>query len=409
MTDMLPERDPATQADTPARRRSAGWIVLPILVVAGIAAFFAYRQFRPAGSAQAGSKPPPRPTPVVAAKARRGDMNLYLTGLGTVTALNTVTIRSRVDGQIDKIGFTEGQLVHEGNVLFEIDPRPFQVQLAQAEAQLARDQALLKNARTDLERYEQAKDAVSAQQLATQGTTVNQFEASIRSDQAQIDTARLQLVYSRITSPITGRIGLRLVDKGNLVRAGDAAGLAVVAQTQPISVVFSLPEDSLRTVLPKVRAGTTLTVEAYDRDLARRFASGTLLALDNQVDPTTGTIRIKAAFPNESETLYPSQFVNARLLTDTRKNVVLVPAAALQQSPQSTFVYVVKLDEAAKGMEGVVEVRNVKPGPSEGDDLVVESGIEPGDLVVTDGVDKLVSGARVSVRLPEVRRGKESP
>jgi multidrug efflux system membrane fusion protein len=185
--------------------------------------------------------------------------------------------------------------------------------------------------------------------------------------------------------------------------------LAVVAQTQPISVVFSLPEESLRTVLPKVRAAIPLPVEAYDRDLARRITSGTLLALDNQVDPTTGTIRLKAAFPNESEALYPSQFVNARLLTDTRKNVVLVPTAALQQSPQSTFIYVVKLDEAAKGMEGVVEVRNVKPGPSEGDNLVIESGVEAGDLVVTDGVDKLVPGSRVSVRPPEARRGKESP
>jgi multidrug efflux system membrane fusion protein len=340
-------------------------------------------------------------------------MNLYLTGLGTVTALNTVTIRSRVDGQIDKVAFTEGQLIQQGDLLMEIDPRPFQVQLAQAEAQLARDQALLKNARTDLERYEQAKDAVSAQQLATQAATVNQFEAATRSDQAQIDNARLQLTYSRITSPITGRIGLRLVDRGNLVRATDATGLAVVAQTQPISVVFSLPEDSLRSVLPRVRAGQTLTVEAYDRDLSRRLASGTLLALDNQVDPATGTIRLKASFPNEGEhSLYPNQFVNARLLTDTRKEAVIIPAAALQQSPQSVFVYVVKLDAAAKdapATEGVVEIRPVKAGPSEGDNVVIESGVEAGDLVVTDGVDKLVPQARVSVRMAGAAKAKGSP
>jgi multidrug efflux system membrane fusion protein len=300
------------------------------------------------------------------------------------------------------------------------------VQLAQAEAQLAKDQALLKNARTDLERYEQAKDAVSAQQLATQQATVNQAEASVRADQAQIDSARLQLTYSRITSPLTGRIGLRLVDQGNMVRASDATGLAVVTQTQPISVVFSLPEDSLRDVLPKVRAATTLPVEAYDRDLVRRLASGTLLALDNQVDPATGTVRIKAIYRNENEALYPNQFVNARLLADTRKDVVIIPAAALQQSPQSTFVYVVKPDASstprgtspakeapapgsAPRLEGVVETRNVTPGASEGEDIIVESGVAPDEIVVTDGVDKLVPGARVAVRIGKASMAKGTP
>jgi multidrug efflux system membrane fusion protein len=425
MTTSTPHRDPASPTEAPpeappVRRGHGGWIILlVVLALAGIGAYLAIRQggSGPAGSPQ-GAKAVGRSTPVVAAKARRGDMNLYLTGLGTVTALNTVTIRSRVDGQIDKVAFTEGQQVHAGDLLIEIDPRPFQVQLAQAEAQLARDQALLKNARTDLDRYQQAKDAVSAQQLATQAATVDQFEAAIRSDQAQIDNARLQLTYSRITSPIAGRIGLRLVDLGNLVRATDATGLAVVAQTQPISVVFSLPEDSLRSVLPRVREGLTLTVEAYDRDLSRRLASGTLLALDNQVDPATGTIRLKAIFPNEGETLYPNQFVNARLLTDVRKDAVIIPGAALQQSPQSLFVYVVKPDPAAKtapasggspGMGGLVETRPVKVGPSEGDDVVIESGVEAGDLVVTDGVDKLVPQARVSVKLSGAAPGKQSP
>jgi multidrug efflux system membrane fusion protein len=396
--------------------------------VAGAGGYLAYRHFNDSGSASKsgpGSKPAARATPVIAARARRGDMNLYLTGLGTVTALNTVTIRSRVDGQIDKIGFTEGQLVHEGDLLIEIDPRPFQVQLAQMEAQLAKDQALLKNARTDLERYEQAKDAVSAQQLATQQATVNQFEASIRADQAQIDNARLQLTYSRITAPITGRIGLRLVDSGNMVRANDATGLAIIAQTQPISVVFSLPEDSLRDVLPKVRAGKSLTVEAYDRDLSRRFATGTLLALDNQVDPATGTIRLKATYPNEKETLYPNQFVNARLLAETRKDAVIVPAAALQQSPSGPFVWVVKEDlkEAktsgspqaqALGFAGVVEKREVKVGPTEGDDLVIENGVSPDELVVTDNVDKLDidkngHGTRVTGRVSNSTRAKGAP
>jgi multidrug efflux system membrane fusion protein len=414
-----PVEDTSRDPESPPGGKGIGaWIVLALLALAGVGGYLAYTRFhgdQTQSSTPAGSKPPARATPVLAARARRGDMNLYLTGLGTVTALNTVTVRSRVDGQIDKVAFTEGQMVHEGDLLVEIDPRPFQVQLAQMEAQLARDQALLKNARTDLDRYEQAKDAVPAQQLATQAATVSQFEASIRSDQAQIDNARLQLTYSRITSPITGRIGLRLVDLGNLVRANDATGLAVVAQTQPISVIFSLPEDSLRSVLPKVREGKTLTVEAYDRELSTRFASGTLLALDNQVDPNTGTIRLKAIFPNEKETLYPNQFVNARLLTDTRKEAVIVPAAAIQQSPQSIFVYVVKLDPPSKEspppgqaprMEGVVETRTVKTGPSEAEEIIIESGVEAGDLVVTDGVDKLIPKARVSVKISEATRGR---
>lgn len=402
--------------------RSRGWIVLLVLALAAVGGYAAFVRVRSSG-ASPGAKPAARATPVVAARARRGPMNLYLSGLGTVTALNTVTVRSRVDGQIDKVAFVEGQLVHEGDLLVEIDPRPFQVQLAQAEAQLAKDQALLKNARTDLERYEQAKDAVSAQQLATQVATVSQAEASIRADQAQIDSARLQLVYSRITSPITGRIGLRLIDRGNMIRASDATGLAVVTQTQPISVVFSLPEDTLHDVLPKVRSGATLVVDAYDRDLSRRLASGTLLALDNQVDPATGTVRLKATYPNEKEILYPNQFVNARLLAETREDAVIIPSAALQQSPQGTFVYVVKVDAAAAKetppsgapaaqaprIEGVVETRAVKPGPSEGEETIIDSGISAEELVVTDGVDKLIPGARVTVRVGKAPLAKGSP
>ena len=393
--------------------RSRSWI----LVLVAAAAAGSSSCDRP-GLATPAAKPPARATPVVAARARQGDLNLYLTGLGTATALNTVTIRSRVDGQIDKVAFTEGQMIHDGDLLFEIDPRPFQVQLAQAEAQLAKDQALLKNAKTDLDRYEQAKDAVSAQQLATQSATVSQAEAMVRADRATIDNVRLQLTYCRITSPITGRIGLRLVDKGNMVRASDSVGLAVVAQTQPISVVFSLPEDALRDVLPKVRAGVPFAVDAYDRDLTRKIATGDLLALDNQVDLATGTIRLKAFYPNGNEALFPNQFVNARLLADIRKNVVIVPSAAIQRSPQSTFVYVVKLDPAPKEatapgtppkLEGAVEIRTVQTGPSEGDEVVVEKGLAAGDLVVTDGVDKLIPEARVSVRDAKGPSAKRAP
>ena len=393
-------------------RRSSAWIWAVVVLVLAGAAVAAYFRFRPHSETPPAGKPPARPMPVVVAKTRKGDLNLYLTGLGTVTALNTVTLRSRVDGQIDKVAFTEGQLVHEGDLLFEIDPRPFQVQLAQAEAQLAKDQALLKNARLDLDRFEQAKDAVPAQQLATQSSTVRQYEAVIQADQAQVNTAKLQLVYCHIVSPITGRIGLRLVDSGNMVRANDATGLAVVTQTQPISVVFTLPEDSIRRVLPKIRAGEPLSVDAYDRDLTNRLATGKLLALDNQVDTNTGTVKLKAAFSNDGEILYPNQFVNARLLAETRKGVVVAPTAALQRSPQSTFVYVVKLDEAKSKdskIAGAVEIRNVTPGPSEGNETIIEKGLEPDETVVTDGVDKLTPGARVTIPPARSGRGKEVP
>ena len=330
------------------------------------------------------------PVPVVVATAQKGDLPVYLIGLGSVTAFNTVTVRSRVDGQIVKVNFTEGQFVHEGDALMEIDPRPFQVMLEQAEGQLAKDQAQLHDVQVDFERYTTLynEGVVPKQQVDTQQAQVGQFLGAIKADQATIDNAKLQLVYSRITAPISGRVGLRLVDIGNIVHATDTTGLLVITQLQPISVIFTLPQDQLQQVLVKIRGGGVLPVQAYDRDDTTKIADGKLATIDNQIDPTTGTYKLKAIFSNDNNVLFPNQFVNVHMLVDTKRNVVIVPAAAIQRGPQGTYVYVVSRGDT-------VNIRMVTVAQTTGNNVGVSSGLNAGDVVVIDGQDKLQNDSKV--------------
>lgn len=336
---------------------------------------------------------PPRIVPVTTAVVTRRDLPLYLNGLGTVTAFKTVTLRSRVEGELMNVAFTEGQMVNEGDLLAEIDPRSFEVQLARAESQLASDQAGLKTAKSTLSRYEGllATKSISPQQYDEQATIVQQTMATIQLAEAMIADARLQLTYCRITAPISGRIGLRLVDRGNIVRASDPNGLAVITQLQPIALIFTIPQDDISRVQQRSLAGEPLQVDAYDREFKLKLATGKLLAIDNQVDSTTGTVRLKAQFTNKDGMLFPNQFVNARLLVDTLPNAIVVPSAAIQRGPTSMYVYVVKADDT-------VELRYVVTGPSEGSETSIESGLSAGEIVVTDGLDKLQPEAKVAPR-----------
>jgi membrane fusion protein, multidrug efflux system len=330
--------------------------------------------------------------PVAVAKAEIRDLPILLNGLGSVEAFNTVAVKSRIDGQLVKVNIKEGQEVKQGELLAEIDPRPYEVQLSQTQATLFKDQAALRDARLNLERFQQLyKDGViPKQQFDTQGSLEAQLDGAVRADQAQVDTVKLNLSYTRITAPVSGRIGLRQIDVGNMVHASDPNGLLVITQLQPIAVIFSLPQDNLQAVSQHMNKGR-LAVDAYSRDDQTKIATGYLTTIDNQIDVTTGTGKLKAVFENRDRSLWPNQFVNIHLLLEVKKNNTVVPSAAIQRGPQGTYVFVVKPDNTA-------EMRNVALSISEGNLTAISQGIKPGEVVVTDGQDKLQPGTKVAVR-----------
>jgi multidrug efflux system membrane fusion protein len=387
----------------PDRKRIGRWLAVGLIALLACGGYWRLTSSAsptPNNSA-AGAPHGPR-VAVVVATARKDDLPVYLSALGSVIASNTVTVRSRVDGELIRVAFEEGQHVHEGDLLAEIDPRPFEVQLTQAQGAMARDQAQLKVARATLARDRAlfTQGIISQQELDTQIAQAGQFEGAIQADQGLIDNAQLQLTYARVLAPITGRAGLRLVDVGNIVHANDTNGLVVLTQLEPIAVLFSIPEDSLPAVISKLRGGDHPVVDAFDRAGQTRLASGTLLTADNQVDQTTGTTRLKAMFDNTDGALFPKQFVNVRLLLDVKHDAVVVPSAAIQQGPQGTFVYVVKQDNT-------VDVRPVKTSVTTGDDSAIDSGVSATETVVVDGVDKLRAGTLVEPKTASARAASE--
>jgi membrane fusion protein, multidrug efflux system len=384
---------PESIPHTPSRKRWLYILLLICLAALGVYVFFIRGPAR-ADKSKKATLPAP-PTSVVTLPAKKSDISVYLTGIGSVTPLNTVTVKSRVDGQLMDVLFREGQTVSRGQLLARIDPRPFQVLLTQAEGQMARDRALLKNAQLDLQRYRDlwAQNSIPRQQMDTQEALVRQYEAAVKSDQGQIDSAKLQLIYSRITAPGSGRVGLRLVDSGNIVHASDTNGLVVITQLQPITVVFTIPEDSLPQIMHRIKAGEKLTVEAYDREQKQKLASGTLLTVDNQIDPTTGTVKLKAIFPNRDNELFPSQFVNARLLVEVKRDSITVPTAAVQNGPKGKFLYLVKPDKT-------VELRPIETGESQDGETAITKGLAIGEPVVVDGAERLREGSKVQVKEP---------
>jgi multidrug efflux system membrane fusion protein len=375
----------------PRRRWGRGlfWLLLAAAIVTAAIWYFPWPQTLPkeGGRGQSGAPVPVGVSPVV-----KGDMPVTLSQLGTVTPLAMVTVKTQISGYLVQVAFKEGQMVNKGDFLAQIDPRPYQVALEQAQAQLAKDQALLRNAQLDMQRYNTlvAQNSIAKQTRDTQVSLVAQNEATVKADQAQIDAQKLNLTYCRIVSPVTGRVGLRQVDPGNYVQTSDPNGIVVVTQLQPISVIFTLPEDNLPEVMKRVRAGASLPVTAYDRTGSTELAQGKLDTVDNQIDTTTGTVKLRAIFDNDQEVLFPNQFVNVKLLVNTLHDADIVPNSAVQRGAPGTFVYVVK-------PENTVGVQKVKLGPTDGQRIAILSGLEPGESVVIDGTDRLRDGAKVTV------------
>ncbi len=384
------ERDPNGDSTTPKRRWWI-WLLVAVVLLGGIA-WWTHRGTD--STAKGMMDMASRPVLVSTAAAHRGDIGINLNALGTVTPVYTVTVTSRVQGEITQVYYHEGQMVQKGDPLIEIDPRPYQAALTQVEGQLAHDQAVLNEAKIDLDRYKQALDrnAIAKQQYEDQEQVVFQDQGTVKNDEGQLANAKVNLVYTHITAPIAGRVGLRLVDPGNIVQANSTTALVVITQLEPITVIFSIAEDQLSQIQQQLRKGKKLTVEAYDRDERTKLASGTLLTLDNVIDPTTGTLKLKAVFDNKDGALFPSQFVNIKLLVDTQRNVTLIPSPAIQRNAQGAFVYVIKNGQTAS-------LRSITPGATDGTVTAVE-GVEPQEVVAVNGFDRLLDGAKVMIRPP---------
>jgi multidrug efflux system membrane fusion protein len=387
------EPDALPPIDTPRRSRLRGllWLIILVVIVTAIVWYVLGRP-QPVAPGRLGSG---APMPVGTATVQKGDMPITVAALGTVTPLAMVTVRTQLNGQLTEVGFQEGQMVNKGDFLAQIDPRPYQVALAQAQGQLAKDQAALANAEVDLKRYQTlvAQNSVARQTLDTQIATVAQDRGTVQADQAAVDTQKLNLVYAHIIAPVSGRVGLRQVDAGNYVQTGDTNGLVVITQLQPISVIFTVPEDNLPAILTQLHAGKTLGATAFDRSGTTQLEAGQLATIDNQIDVTTGTLKLRAQFPNANLNLFPNQFVNVSLHVDTLQGTAIVPSSAIQRGAPGTFVYLVKPDNTAS-------VQVVTLGPNNGEQVAVTKGLDPGQVIVTDGADRLKDGAKVEVVPP---------